>query len=106
MSDLSDEINDLHQLREHLTLLVHNWMFLGAEDGVDAPHLAELMAVVRGERGILPLDEAAERLRVEFEDRQTCGAPGFHGLWSDLISTALNLVDWRAIVNAMRMRED
>jgi hypothetical protein len=103
---MTDEFSDLHQLREHLTLLVHDWMFLGHEGGVDNPELAELMAIVRGRQGILPLDEAAKRVEIEFNDWNTYGHPLFGSFRQELADEVLRLVDWRSIVNAMRTRED
>jgi hypothetical protein len=96
------EFADLQQLREHLTIMVHNWMAMGSTEGVDDPAFAEVMAVVRGG---LPWPEAAEEVARLFDDAMIELSGPYAGLACQLMSDVFDLVDWEAIIGAMRRRE-
>jgi hypothetical protein len=94
---------DPTKLPEITTRFVHDWIFLF---GIDDPVLTEPVGIIRSGAHY---GQAAERLEGWFRDRLTIdpGVPApFTDLGSSLIGTMLDLVDWEAIVGAMRRRED
>jgi len=67
------------------------------------PAIAEPVGTIRS--GIA-YEEAARRLEAWFRDAMSSGSGPIYGLTHDLAATMLDLVDWKAIVGAMRRRED
>jgi hypothetical protein len=99
---MPDENLDLNELPGIATKTVHDWIVL---KGVDDPSLGEAMAIVRSGSDF---ERAAKDLATWFLERLTVD-PGIPGPFSDLgyqlISTMLDLVDWKEIVRIMRTRE-
>jgi hypothetical protein len=100
MSDVSLDPNELPRVA---TKMVLEWVLL---KGVDDPALAGAMEIVRTGTDY---NEAAESLESWFLDRLTIdpGMPGpFGDLGFNLVSTMLDLVDWKDVIRIMRTRED
>ena len=100
---MADEKLDPREVPTIVTRMIHDWVF---RVGLDNPLIAEPLEIVRSG---LPLDDASEFLRSWWQERLTVD-PGIAGPFSDLgfnlMSTILDLVDWKAIIQAMRVRED
>src|SRR5262245_12740172 len=98
---MAQEKTDFDQLREGITLLIHDRIFLM---GKDDPVFSGLFALLRSGTHHA---EAVKRVEAGFRAtlRSAVGGP-FDQLASDLIETTLDLVDWGAIVAAIRQREE
>jgi hypothetical protein len=94
-------MDSMTKLTHDLTVLVHDRILLM---GKDDPVWAELFEILRGGDH---LPEATGRVKTWFNDwaMSAVRGPQEHLAW-DLITTSLDLVDWGAIVRAMREREE
>jgi hypothetical protein len=105
MSEERDEIADLHQLREHASDLVFEWMGKRSASGCHDESFARMMAIVKGE---LPEAAAAAALAHLFALGNIYDPDGagdgtrLAGLPSRLAAVMLDLVDWKCVVGTLR----